>query len=76
MATPLWLDGPLKGEAHHVTEDQIEQGMYRAGSQIYTFTVVGLIQREIVVASVANGIPSPELLFSALLTPEAQRAAR
>lgn len=77
MASPVWLDGPLKGQEYDISADLVDEGMFRYDTHaIYTFTLVSMLEHVVVVGSVANGIPSPELLFSALLTPEAQRAAR
>ena len=77
MATPVWLDGSLAGAAHEVSADVIEQGMYRTALQeVYTFGLVEVFQRRIVVASVKTSPLGFDELFAALLTPEAQRAAQ
>lgn len=75
MASPVWLDGPLQGQQHEISSTAVDEGMYsyRPGV-IYTFTLVNVLEHRLVVASVANGIPSPAMLFGALMTPEAQRA--
>jgi hypothetical protein len=79
MASPVWLDGPLEGQDHSVSEDAIEQGIYRAGpdlaTEVYTFTRVQVFGRVVVVASVAGGIPQMSQLFDALTSVAAQAAA-
>lgn len=75
MTSPLWLDGPLEGQQHEVSAEVIEQGMYHYSPEVvYTFTRVRLFDRIAVVASAANGIPSPDLLFRHMASADAQRA--
>jgi hypothetical protein len=77
MATPVWLDGSLAGALHEVSEDAIEQGMYRhTPTEVYTFALVEVFQRRLVVASVKTSPLGFDELFAALLTPQAQRAAQ
>lgn len=75
MVSPVWLDGSLAGHQHEVSAAAVDEGMYRSAiGEVYTFTLVNVLEHRLVVASVANGIPSPAMLFGALMTPEAQRA--
>jgi hypothetical protein len=77
MASPVWLDGTLAGQQIEVTADVIEQGIYRSGpDEIYTFALVEVFHRRVVVASAKNGVISFDTLFEALLTPVAQRAVQ
>jgi hypothetical protein len=76
MASPVYLDGPLDGLEHPVSDDVIEQGMYRYADVIYTWTLVRFMDRDILVGSTGSGIPSPDLLFAKLTTQAAQNAVR
>jgi hypothetical protein len=76
MSSPVWLDGPLAGQQHEVSAEAIEQGMYRHGADVYTFGLVEVFNRRIVVASVKTSPLGFDEIFAALLTPEAQRAAQ
>lgn len=76
MASPVWLDGPLKGQQYEVSADAVEQGMYRLGADTYTFGLVEVFNRRVVVASVKTSPLSFDELFAALLTPEAQQAVQ
>jgi hypothetical protein len=76
MPNPVYLDGPLHGAVHEVTEEAIEQGIYRYGPDVvYTFTVVEMFGFRLPVASVANGIPTHQLLFDNLASESTKRAA-
>lgn len=78
MASPVWMDGPLRNQVHEVPDDQIEQGIYRYGpqpDQTYTFTIVHMYGRKLVVASTLNGIPPEGVLFEQLASDAAKRAA-
>lgn len=76
MASPVWIDGPLKGQQHEVSADAVEQGMYRLGADVYTFALVEVFNKRLVVASVKTSPLGFDELFATLLTPEAQRAAQ
>jgi hypothetical protein len=74
--TPVYLDGPLAGLEHPVTDEMFEQGSYAYGpNSIYTFSRVMVFSRVIDVASVVNGIPDQALLFGKLMSDSAQAAA-
>lgn len=78
MANPVWLDGPLEGQEHLVPDELVEQGMYRAGPEpdsIYTFTRVQFLGKVVTVASTAGRIPPHDVLFGALASAAARRAA-
>ena len=80
MPSPVWIDGPLEGRQHEVTQDIIEGGSYafKAGDGapvFYTFARVQMLSRTVVVASAFNGILPYELLFAKLAAPAAQAAA-
>lgn len=81
MATPVWMDGPLAGAQHEVSADAVEQGMYvfehpHGARTVYTFALVEVFYRRLVIASVKTGVVDFAELFSRLLTAEAQRAAQ
>lgn len=87
MASPVWLDGPLQGAEHPVTEEEIEQGSYAflsgsltGGSPpeyvVYTFTIVQVLGREVVVASALNIMLHPDNLAPHLLSAAALAASR
>lgn len=76
MASPVWLDGPLKGQQYEVSAEAVEQGMYRHGADTYTFGLVEVFNRRVVVASVQTSPLSFDELFAKLLTAQAQRAAQ
>lgn len=87
MATPVFIDGPLKGITHEVDDSTIEQGTYAFQKDsegpglppppvvFYTFARVQLLGRTVVVASGKSGMISYPELFAALTTPAAQAAA-
>lgn len=76
MPNPVYLDGPLEGAEHEVSEDAIEQGMYRYGPEtVYTFTLVEMFGFRVPVASLRGGIPDHQLLFDGLASDAAKRAA-
>lgn len=76
MAHPIWMDGPLEGQDHEVSDEVIEQGMYHYRPDVvYTFSQAMVVHRRVTVASCAGRIPSLESLFTLLASPAAQRAA-
>jgi hypothetical protein len=78
MVSPVWMDGPFAGKVHEVSPGAVEQGMYQVpGTEdIYTFALVEVFQRRLVIASVQTGIVDFGTLFARLLTAEAQQAAQ
>jgi hypothetical protein len=74
---PVWLDGPLHGQPHEVTPEEVEQGSYvhEVPDGIYTFTRVQMFGRTVVVASTRGSIPPEDQLFTALASQAAQAAA-
>ena len=77
MATPVWIDGPLKGQQHEVPDSLVSEGIYRYQPNVtYTFAYVQVFERVVTVASVQTSPLSFPTLFEALLTPEAKRAAQ
>jgi hypothetical protein len=77
---PVFMDGPLVDETITVDESQVEQGMFPythtpGGEQvIYTFTIVQLFGRGVVVASQTGGIPTLDQMWDFLATAAAKAA--
>lgn len=77
MASPVWMDGSLAGKRFEVSAEAVEQGMYRTETgEVYTFALVEVFYRRLVIASVKTGVVDFAELFARLLTDEAQAAAQ
>jgi hypothetical protein len=81
MLSPVFIDGPMKGQNFPITQGMVEGGQILCQPDldkdptIYTLTRVGVFGRVVVVASTAGGMPQLGSLFEHLISPAGQEAA-